>query len=158
MKTIFTSYKFAPLYSFAILIPCLLAAILFLPRESYFYAVLMQRGLCSFLILWLTFNTIILTLLAKAKKDRRGTLIVGLVASAMIPVVIGIIGFLLGISSSFQCFTDYLTSGIQADLLTGIDRAAIGIGVSTDPLLLGILSLLLTFLFILPLCLNTGEA
>ena len=158
MKRIFSSYKIAPLYSFVLLISCLLALGIFVRKDNYCYAVLMQRGPCSILILWVTFNTIILTFMAKAKKDRRGTLLVGLFASAMIPVVIGMLGFLLGISSSSLSLTDYLKSGRQADLLKGIDNMTFGFGVSADPLLLGVLSLLVTFSFILPLCLNKGEA
>ncbi len=147
-------YRYAPVYAFFLTAGLYLAIQPLADSDSigraYFYALVAQRGPVPFVIVFITFLTLLMTATARHYADWRATTLIGLYGFSMFPVFLGMLataqGFIFSnLDVALLHEWDSLANMDFAEMSERISDYHRGLAYATDPLYLGLLSALITW-------------
>lgn len=147
-------YRLAPIYALLLTIALYGVTQPFASSDSiqraYAYSLLSQRGPVPYLIVFITFVTLLMTATARYQADRRTTTLIGLYGFAAFPILLGMFatanGFIfLHLDAAYFHDLDKLAHMDFGEMSERISQYHRGLAYATDPLHLGLLSALITW-------------
>ncbi len=161
MKSLF-QYRFAFFYAmgltviFYLIIPVLRNSDS--PAVRYMYDLFASRGPVPAFIVLIFFYVLMMVITARRREDYKNSLIIGLYAYTVFPIILGFMATVLGSASALGRYNqELLAAATDEDRAEALWHLIGGIGVATDTTLLGLLSACALIPVIFSLCVSRKE-